>query len=98
MALLAAFALGALHFFYSLALSIYSRWKRFTMPPPKPLEATRRRIPKHLAVVLAVDPNSSREDVENLLIATIVNMVGWCRTIGTQKLTVYDEHGMDCCH
>jgi dehydrodolichyl diphosphate syntase complex subunit NUS1 len=67
------------------------------MPSPQPLEATRRRIPKHLAVVLVVDPNSSHEDLENLLIGTIVNLVGWCRTIGTQKLTVYDEYGMYYC-
>jgi hypothetical protein len=96
MALLAAFSLKALHIFYSLALLVYSGWKRLTGASPQPLEATRRRIPKHLAVIIAVDPKSSCEDVEKSLIGTIVNVVAWCRIIGTQKLTVYEEHGM--CH
>jgi dehydrodolichyl diphosphate syntase complex subunit NUS1 len=94
MGLLATFSLRALHIFYTLALFIYSSWKRLTGTSPQPLEATRRRIPKHLAVVLVIDPNSS-EDIEKSLISTIANVVGWCRIIGTQKLTIYEEHGME---
>lgn len=99
MTLLAAFFLQALHIFYSFALFIYFSWKRFTGTSPQPLESIRRRIPKHLAVILVINPNasSSGEDIEKSLIRTIVNVVGWCRIIGTRKLTIYEEHGMDHC-
>ena len=97
MALLATFFLQALHIFYSLAAFVYSSWNRLTSTSPQPLESIRRRIPKHLAVVLVINPNSSSEDVEKSLIRTIVNVVDWCRIIGTRKLTIYEEHGMDYC-
>lgn len=95
MALLATFWLRILHIFYSLILFVYSGCKRLTAASPQPLDAVRRRIPKHLAVVLVIDPNASSEDIEKSLTGTIVKLVGWCRVIGTQKLTVYEEHGMD---
>jgi dehydrodolichyl diphosphate syntase complex subunit NUS1 len=94
MALLATLSLRVLHIFYSLALLVYSSWKTLSAAYPLPLQATRRRIPKHLAVVIVVDPKSPWEDIEKSLIGTIVSVVGWCRIIGTQKLTVYEEHGM----
>ncbi|KAF8227443.1 hypothetical protein L208DRAFT_1405388 [Tricholoma matsutake] len=93
MALLATFWLRILHIFYSLILFVYSGCKRLTAASPQPLDAVRRRIPKHLAVVLVIDPNASSEDIEKSLTGTIVKLVGWCRVIGTQKLTVYEEHG-----
>jgi len=93
MALLAVFLLRALHILYTLGLFVCSYWKRLTRTSPQTLEARRRRIPKHLAILLVLDPNSSSEDLEKSLMGTVTNLVNWCRTIGIQKLTVYDEHG-----
>jgi dehydrodolichyl diphosphate syntase complex subunit NUS1 len=95
MALLAAFSLSALHILYTLALFVYSGWKKCTRASPYPLETAQRRIPKHIAIILVTDPGSPREALEKTVMDTVVKAVGWCRIVGTQKLTVYEEHGME---
>lgn len=93
MPLNAALLLRALHLIYSSALFLCSCWRRLTGTYPQPLTATRRRIPKHLAILLVADLNPLSEVSEESLIHSVANAIGWCRTIGTEKLTVYDEHG-----
>lgn len=94
MHLLFALSLHVLHFVYALAIHVRSSWKRYSWRPPQSLSATRKRVPKHLAIVLVVDTQLSDETIENLLSESVVNAVGWCRASGIQKLTVYEENGM----
>jgi dehydrodolichyl diphosphate syntase complex subunit NUS1 len=95
MALLAALSLRALHILYTLALFVYSGWKRRTRASPYPLQTARRRIPKHLAIILVTDPSLPCEALDKTLMDTVIKAVSWCRIVGTQKLTVYEEHGME---
>jgi len=92
MAFVAALFLHALHYFYSLVILWRSFWKRFCSSPQS-LLATPRRIPKHLAIVLVTDPSSSVLETESCLVQSVIDAVGWCRTAGIEKLTVYEEHG-----
>ncbi|KAF7306889.1 DUF2235 domain-containing protein [Mycena indigotica] len=85
--------LSIVHFVYSFISLLISCWNYST---PSPLRTTRRRIPGHLALILVpkVDSKSTRE----CMLETIARVVGWCRVIGVQKLTVYDSEGIlvDC--
>ena len=71
-------------------------WKQLSSPTPKPLQAPRRRIPKHLAMVFIIDPNIYEDTVQTVLIESALNLIEWCQTIGIPKLTLYEEHG--ACH
>jgi dehydrodolichyl diphosphate syntase complex subunit NUS1 len=87
MGLLAVVILRVLHFIYGLSLFVYSFLKRrHSSKSPQ-----RARVPKHLALILvaSVDPES-----EECLMQCVIDAVGWCRSAGIEKLTVYDEHGM----
>ena len=94
MHLLFALSLRVLHFIYALVAHVHSYWKRYTWSPPQPLSAARKRLPKHLAIILVPDTQLAEEATEKLLSDSVVNAVGWCRTSGIQKLTVYEENGM----
>jgi dehydrodolichyl diphosphate syntase complex subunit NUS1 len=94
MHLLFALSLRVLHFIYALVIHVRSYWKRYTWSPPQPLSAARKRLPKHLAIILAADTQLAEEATEKLLSDSVVNAVGWCRASGIQKLTIYEENGM----
>ncbi|KAF8078668.1 hypothetical protein FPV67DRAFT_71058 [Lyophyllum atratum] len=93
MALIAAFCLYALHYIYSLAVQWHSFWKRYTWTPPQSLEAPRRRIPQHLAIVLVTHSTGDVFEAESCIVQSVINAAGWCRAAGIEKLTVYEEHG-----
>lgn len=84
--------LYALHFIYNLAGLLHSFWKRLTWVAPQPLKATRRRIPKHLAILVAAE--SSCPESEDAMTSCVVDVVKWCRTMGIERLTVYEERGI----
>jgi dehydrodolichyl diphosphate syntase complex subunit NUS1 len=67
-------------------------WKQLFSATPKPLQAPRRRIPKHLAVVFIIDPNIYEDTVQTALIESALNIIEWCQTTGIPKLTLYEEH------
>ncbi|GLB36110.1 putative dolichol biosynthetic process [Lyophyllum shimeji] len=89
MALVAVLCLRFIHFIYSLVLLCHSLWKRFTRTPSQPLDAPRRLVPKHLAVVLVSDGREAK----SCLVQSVINVVDWCREAGVEKLTMYEEHG-----
>ncbi|KAF9457056.1 hypothetical protein BDZ94DRAFT_1274119 [Collybia nuda] len=93
MASVANVSLRVVHFIYALVIFIYSCWKRLTWSHPLPLTATRRRIPKHLALLLVTGSGDEHEDTEHTIVRSVINAVAWCRFSGIQKLTVYEEHG-----
>ena len=87
-------ALHIFHLVYALYLRVDSLKKRYFASPPQQLTATRLRVPKHLAIVFALNPSIPAELSQEALTESVVNAVEWCRTIGIKKLTVYEEHGM----
>ncbi|RDB28798.1 hypothetical protein Hypma_015567 [Hypsizygus marmoreus] len=90
MGLLAAVLLRALHFIYALVVLVCSFWNRFTLSHPL---ATRRRVPKHLALLLVADRHVPSQALDDCLLQSVINAVACCRAAGVDKLTVYEEHG-----
>lgn len=90
---LAHILLRLLHRLYFLIITLHSYWKRLFWKAPAPLDAPRRRVPRHLALLISGNNQSSDEVIENL-IECVTRAVGWCRIVGVRKLTVYDEHGV----
>ncbi|KAK7064262.1 DUF2235 domain-containing protein [Favolaschia claudopus] len=66
--------------------------------PPLPLQTPRRRIPQHLALLLVPDLTHGTFATRKCLLETVDRTVGWCRSAGIEKLTVYDGEGIlaDC--
>lgn len=93
MAVLAALLLHILHLTYSLYLLVCGCWKRLTWKTPNPLDSPRRRIPNHLAILLAIDTRTPSKHTEERIINCVIKLLAWCREVGIGKLTVYDEHG-----
>jgi hypothetical protein len=92
MRILFAFLL-IIHFIYICSTKARLFWKQLFSNTPKPLQAPRRRIPKHLAVVFIIDPNIYADTVQTALIESALNIIDWCQTTGIPKLTLYEEHG-----
>jgi len=90
------FLLYVFHFIYSVVLAVHSFWKRHSDAAPQPLRATRQRIPRHLAIVFAVDRTVLKARAQDVLVESVVDAVSWCRAIGVKKLTVYEENGASC--
>jgi undecaprenyl pyrophosphate synthase len=66
---------------------------------PQPLRASRRRLPRHLAVVFGdyYGVNRSRmtpraAEFEDTM-ESVRRLVEWCRVIGVGILSVYDQQG-----
>ena len=93
MRILFSFLLHTIHFIYILFTKARLFWKQISSATPKPLQAPRRRIPKHLAVVFIFDPNIHADTVQTILIESALNIIEWCQTTGIPKLTLYEEHG-----
>ncbi|KAJ7630898.1 hypothetical protein FB45DRAFT_1058820 [Roridomyces roridus] len=93
MAVLEFLLLRILHWLYCFIALVNAYWNRFLWSPPLPLEAPRRRIPQHLALLLV--PVSSSP---GLCVETVSRTAAWCRVVGIEKLTVFDSHGVlvDC--
>ena len=68
---------------------------------PRPLLSSRRKLPKHLAVVfgdyydVSVDRSrmTSRTAEFEDTMESVRRLVGWCRVIGVGILSVYDQQG-----
>lgn len=93
---LASLFLRVLHIIYSLVVFISSYWRNFNRKSPRALGATRPRVPAHLAILLIANKNKEKCDAdttERTFIESIERAVGWCRTVGIVKLTVYDSEG-----
>ena len=93
MRILYAFLLCIIHFIYVLSTKARLFWKQLSSATPKPLQAPRTRIPKHLAVVFIIDPNIFSDTAQTALIENALNVIKWCQTTGISKLTLYEEHG-----
>ncbi|KAF8898791.1 hypothetical protein BD779DRAFT_1666575 [Infundibulicybe gibba] len=92
MPLAAALCLRLLHLLYSITLALSSCWKRSNRP--QPLTASRKRLPNHIAIALLVDSELQTDESHSIISDAIANAVGWCRTVGIERLTIYDKHGI----
>ena len=84
--------LHALHFLYHIFTLVASRKSQ---PQPLELSYPRKQLPHHLALLLVADGDESisGDAVLECFLESIQRTVGWCRTVGIGKLTVYDRNG-----
>ncbi|KAJ6509493.1 hypothetical protein C8R47DRAFT_1098887 [Mycena vitilis] len=86
--------LRVLHSFYSLIILLSASWRRLYTAPPLPLQVTRRRIPRHVALLLVPHPGQDLVATRESLLETASRTIGWCRSSGVEKLTLYDREGI----
>ncbi|KAJ7932440.1 hypothetical protein B0H13DRAFT_1955484 [Mycena leptocephala] len=98
MAVLVHVLLRVLHSFHFLIALLSASWHRLNRTPPLPLQVTRRRIPRHLALLLVSDSIHDPAATRESFLESASRAVGWCRTAGIEKLTLYDSKGVlvDC--
>jgi dehydrodolichyl diphosphate syntase complex subunit NUS1 len=87
------FLLHTIHFIYGLFTKARLFWRQLSLAVPKPLQAPRRRIPKHLAVTFIIDSNIYTDTVQTTLAESALKIIEWCQIAGIPKLTLYEEHG-----
>ncbi|KAF9076242.1 hypothetical protein BDP27DRAFT_1211028 [Rhodocollybia butyracea] len=86
--------LALLHVIYSLVVASLSLFRHLTRPTPSALNAKRRRIPKHLALVFVADNEFDEQTNEHCIRESIRKAIIWCQQIGITQLSVYDTHGI----
>ncbi|KAJ7634261.1 hypothetical protein DFH06DRAFT_1221527 [Mycena polygramma] len=86
--------LRVLHSFYSLITLLSASWRRLYTAPPLLLQVTRRRIPRHVALLLVPHPGHDPVATRESLLETASRTIGWCRSSGVEKLTLYDREGI----
>lgn len=87
--------LRLLHFFHSFCVLVASFCRRLRQPPPSPLTATRRRVPKHLSVIFTKWTYIEPEAEEERLLSTVESVIAWSRLVGVEQITFYDRAGMN---
>ena len=96
MSWLASFILLIVHQLYALA-SLFSKIRRqlFVKSSPLPLDAPRKLLPNHIAIIFFAEDGETRngEEEDEMLIETICKCVDWCQTAGIARLSVYDRYG-----
>ena len=86
--------LRIVHFFYSIFLAISSIRSRYFRPTPRPLAASRTKIPSHLALVLvSQEPDLCISDAQEAILRCTEKAIACCRAAGIQRLSVYDRQG-----
>jgi len=86
--------LALLHAIYSLVIASISLFRHLTRRTPSALKATRRRIPRHLAILFVPDAEFDERTIEHCIIESIQNSISWCQQVGIQELSVYDAEGI----
>lgn len=85
--------LALLHAIYSLVVASISLFRHLTRPTPAALKATRRRVPKHLAILFVPDTEFDERTIEHCIIESIQKSINWCQQVGVRELSVYDAEG-----
>ena len=86
-------ALRLIHFLYAAFTTIAAWLRKRKRKQPKPLQAQRGKIPKHLCLNLVANDDTSAEVAETAFLECLQNVAAWCRMLGIGTLTVYDRHG-----
>ncbi|KZP10567.1 hypothetical protein FIBSPDRAFT_838462 [Athelia psychrophila] len=92
--MLASLCLHIFHCLYSLATAFSHFWSQLYRREPHPLNATRTKIPSHLAIVLVANECIDLEALEASVVETVARAASWCRAAGIKELTVYDAEGI----
>ena len=62
---------------------------------PWPIIAERRQTPRHVALLLHVDPaDAESQNTAVDLLECVRRTVDWCQTLGASSLAIYDERGL----
>ncbi len=93
MSWLTTLALYLIHGLFSTLSLLASIPRRLRQKPPLPLNATRRQIPTHLALLLVPDEREDSEQLEGTLVDIALRVIEWCRVVGVNRLTIYDRQG-----
>ncbi|KZT02646.1 uncharacterized protein LAESUDRAFT_661349 [Laetiporus sulphureus 93-53] len=92
MSWLASVVLAILHSVYWLVIRLQSLLT--IKNDPEFLTAERKKVPKHLALLLVTDDAVDAEEAESLLAESVERAAAWCRKVGIARLTVYDREGI----
>lgn len=84
--------LGLVHVAYALYNALYALFVRHVQHP-YPLAKDRRRIPKHLALLLTSDDAANQDDVRYAYERAVRDVTRWCNIVGVSRLTAYDPRG-----
>ena len=86
--------LRVVHLFYSLFLAILSVRSRYFRSTPRPLAATRSKVPHHLAlIIVSQEPDLCISDAQEAFLRCTEQAIACCRAAGIQRLSVYDRQG-----
>jgi dehydrodolichyl diphosphate syntase complex subunit NUS1 len=85
--------LAFIHAIYSFILAFSSRVNTATKKSPLALDAPRRRIPSHLAILFVTDEEVDITAATAAFIQSVEGAVEWCRMAGIEDLAVYDRQG-----
>ena len=92
MSWLASLVLSLFHAVYYV-INVFSSLRASFGRPPNPLEAKRKQLPTHLALLFATDSDGIFDGLEAQLLDNVQEAIAWCRAVGIQRLTVYDREG-----
>lgn len=87
-------ALYLIHLLYTAYMTVAAWLQRRKRKPPKPLEAQRSKIPKHLCLHLIANDNMPAEETQTAFLQCLERVAAWCRVLGITTLTVFDSRGM----
>jgi len=94
MSWLTTFVLYVAHALYSLISSVSFLRQRWRLRLPLSLNAARRQVPGHIALLLVPDERESSEQLEKSLTDIALRVSEWCRVVGVSRLTMYDRGGL----
>ncbi|KAI0815043.1 hypothetical protein BC629DRAFT_1468908 [Irpex lacteus] len=94
MSWLASLVLYFMHAVYASTTVVTSWRNRRFAREPLPLVAERRKLPHHVAILLASIPDHVTDVFEQETLQNIEQAVDWCRKAGIQRLTLYDRQGV----
>ncbi|KAH9950394.1 hypothetical protein B0H21DRAFT_723256 [Amylocystis lapponica] len=93
MSWLASLTLSVLHAVYWLVTFVKSVRNSF-QDTSGPLTAKRRKLPLHLALLLATSHETDSNITEENMIESVERAASWCHAAGIMRLTVYDRGGI----
>lgn len=93
MKILLSCLLSVIHFIYSRVLAFRLYRQQQQHHNPQHLLANRKRLPKHLAIAFVLNQGRHNEQTKHAVVESVSNLVEWCRAVGIQKLTLYEENG-----
>ncbi|KAH8100662.1 hypothetical protein BXZ70DRAFT_167614 [Cristinia sonorae] len=86
-------ALYFIHALYTAYRSLLS-YRSYFNNPPQVLNVPRKKLPKHLALLIIPDEELSAESCREAMVQNVELLTSWCKDAGIERLTVYDREGI----